>query len=145
HRADAVAPLLGHETRDLDRLQRRLPQRWSIAQPFLSWVERAALALPAPLEVVLGRDVRHHLVHRHEPLRRAAEDHLGLGSPRVWIAVWVIGGCREKCPSLAQVRADRPVGRVELGVDDRALAAAPEPILAIFAVALDRELGADAV
>ena len=37
----------------------------------------------------------------------------------VRITVLIIGGRREQRAGLAQVRADRPVGRVELGVDDR--------------------------
>ncbi len=51
----------------------------------------------------------------------------------------------EQRAGFAQVAVDRPVGRVELGVDDRTLAAEPQPVLAIFAVALDREDGIDAV
>src|SRR3546814_17422090 len=46
---------------------------------------------------------------------------------------------------VAQVGADRAVGGVELGVDHAALTAEPGPIFAIFAVALDREHGVDAV
>ena len=57
----------------------------------------------------------------------------------------VIRGCREQPAAVAQIAADRPVGGVELGVDDAALAAEPAPILAIFAVALDREHRVDAM
>ena len=45
----------------------------------------------------------------------------------------------------AKVGADRAVGGIELGVDHRSLTAEPAPIRAIFAVALDRENGIDAV
>ena len=53
---------------------------------------------------------------------------------------------RGKQPArLAQRDADRPVGRVEFGVDDTALTAEPEPVGAIFAVAFDREDRIDTV
>ena len=51
----------------------------------------------------------------------------------------------EQRAGLTQVGADRPVRRVELLVDDRALPAEPRPILAILAVALHREDRIDAV
>mgnify|MGYP002651516051 CR=1 FL=1 len=46
---------------------------------------------------------------------------------------------------LTQVGADRAVLADEFGVDDAPLPAEPEPVLAIFAVALDCEDGVDAV
>ncbi len=61
------------------------------------------------------------------------------------VAVLVIRARREQPARRAQVLADRPVRRVEFGVDDAALAAEPAPILAILAVALDREHRVDAV
>ena len=61
------------------------------------------------------------------------------------VAVLIVGRGGEQGAGLAQVRADRPVGRVELIVDDAALAAEPQPVLAILAVALDREHRIDAV
>ena len=79
-------------------------------------------------------------VHRHEPLGRAAVDHLGLGAPRMGVGVLVVSAGRQQAANLAQGGADRAIGGVELGVDDRALAAQPRPIGAILAIALDREL-----
>ena len=61
------------------------------------------------------------------------------------IAVLEIRAGREQPARLAQVRADRPVRRVELGVDHAALAAEPGPVGAILAVILDREDRIDAV
>src|SRR5690606_35976400 len=87
HRADAVAALFGHEAGLLDRFHRRLPQSGRTAQLLLGRIDRTAFAFPAPLVAVLGRDMRHHLVHRHEPLRGAAEDHLGLGAPAMRVGV----------------------------------------------------------
>ena len=52
---------------------------------------------------------------------------------------------RQQRPGLRQVRADRSVGGVELGVDDRALPAEPGPVGTIFPVALDREHWLDPV
>ncbi len=80
------------------------------------------------------------LVHRHEPLRGAAEDDLCLGAPAVRIAVRVVTVCKQRARSL-QVFQDRPVNRIELVVDDRALPAEPRPVGAVFAVALHREHG----
>src|SRR3546814_17085212 len=61
------------------------------------------------------------------------------------IAVLEILARGEEGAGVAQVRADRAVGRVELLVDDRSLAAEPEPVLAIAPVILAREDGVDAV
>ena len=44
------------------------------------------------------------------------------------VAVLEVGARGEQRAGLAQVRADRPVGRVELVVDDAALAAEPQPV-----------------
>ncbi len=85
------------------------------------------------------------LVHRHEPLRGAAEDHLGLRAPRMRVGVRIVLRCREQRARFAQVRTDRPIGGVELRVDHRALPAEPAPVLAVLAVALDRELRRQAV
>ena len=145
HAANAVAALRGDEARVVDRLHRRLPQRRRGAEVLLGGVDRAAFAFPALFAARLGLDVRHHLVHRDEPLRGGAEDDLGLRAPAVRIAVLIVGAGGEQCAGVAEVRADRAVGGVELGVDHAALAAEPRPILAIFAVALDREDGVDAV
>ena len=109
HRAHPVLRFLRHPARVVDRLERGLAQ-----------AGRAA-------------------VHRDEPLRGAAVDDLGLGAPAVRIGVPEIGAGREQAARLLEVRADRPVGRVEPGVDHRALAAEPEPVVAIFAVVGDRE------
>src|SRR3546814_19679731 len=62
-----------------------------------------------------------------------------LGPPAMRIAVLEILARGEEGAGVAQVRADRAVGRVELLVDDRSLAAEPEPVLAIAPVILDRE------
>ena len=105
HRAHPVPRFLRHPAGLVDRLRAR---------------SRAALGSPA--------------VHRDEPLRRAAVDDLGLGAPAMRIGVLEIGAGREQAAGLAQVRADRPVGRVELVVDHRALAAEPQPVVAILAV-----------
>lgn len=145
HRSDAVAALGRHEARALDRVHRGLPQRRRVAEALLIRVDRAAFAFPALLARRLGLDVRHHLVHRHEPLRGAAIDDLGLRAPAVRIAVLVVGAGGEQRAGFAQVGADGTVGGVELGVDDAALTAEPSPVLAIFAVALDRENGVEPV
>jgi hypothetical protein len=56
------------------------------------------------------------------------------------IAMLVVRTRREQPAGLAQVRADRPIGRVELGIDDRALSAEPAPVGAVLAVAFHGEL-----
>ena len=61
------------------------------------------------------------------------------------IAVLVVRTRRQQRTGRAQIRTDRPVGRVELGVDDAPLPAQPWPVGAIFAVALHREGGVDAM
>ncbi len=61
----------------------------------------------------------------------------------------IIGGRAEQSSSSIEVAADRPVGRVELGVDDRHVALVgawqPGPVLAIAAIGLDHEFRIDAV
>ena len=59
------------------------------------------------------------------------------------VAMLVVRTRGEQPPGFAQVRADRPVGGVELGVDDAALPAEPGPVLAVLAIAFNRELGAE--
>ncbi len=145
HRPDAVAALGGDEAGVVDRLHRRLPQGRGVAQALFGGIDRAAFALPAPFAARLGLDMRHHLVHRHEPLRGAAEDDLGFRAPAMRIAVLVVGAGGKQRAGVAEVAADRSVGGVELGVDDRSLTAEPCPVGAIFAVALDRENGVEAV
>ena len=61
------------------------------------------------------------------------------------IAVLEVRARREQRAGLAQVGADRPVGRVELVVDDAALAAEPQPVGPVDAVRIDREHRIDAV
>ena len=135
HRADAVAALFGHPTRVGDRAH------GGFAQGF-------ACVLVRPDRGFGGAQRRlavDRLVHRHEPLRRAAIDHLCLRAPRVGVGMLVIGGRCEQPARLAQSGADRAIGRVEFGVDDRAFAAQPSPIGAIFAIALNRKDRLDAV
>ena len=52
---------------------------------------------------------------------------------------------REQRAGVAQIRADRAIGRVELGIDHRPLPAEPRPVGAVLAVALDREHRIDPV
>jgi hypothetical protein len=61
------------------------------------------------------------------------------------VAVAIVGARRKQRSGGAEVSADRPVGGVELGVDDAALAREPAPVGAVLAVALDREDRVDAV
>ena len=61
------------------------------------------------------------------------------------VAVLEVGARGEQRAGLAQVRADRPVGRVELVVDDAALPAEPRPVGAVEAARVDREHRVDAV
>ena len=61
------------------------------------------------------------------------------------VAVLEVGGRGEQRAGLAQVGADRPVGRVELGVDHAALAAEPQPVGPVEAARIDREHRVDAV
>jgi hypothetical protein len=51
----------------------------------------------------------------------------------------VVRARRQQPARLAQRGADRPVGCVELRVDDRAFTAQPRPVRAVLAIALDRE------
>ena len=51
----------------------------------------------------------------------------------------------EQRARVAQVGADRSVFAYELGVDDAALPAQPQPVRAIFAISLDREDGVEAI
>ena len=85
---------------------------------------RAATQPPAA-----RRRVARAPVHRNEPLRRRALDHLGLGPPRMRIAVLEVVARREQRAGRAQVRTDRPVGADELLVDDASPArrATPSP------------------
>ncbi len=138
HRSDAVAALFGDEAGVGDGAQCQLAERRRL-------LDRAALIVPALLGEALAMIARQRPVHRHEPLRRAAVDDLGLRPPRMRIAVHEVRAGGEQGAGFAQVRADRPVRRVELGVDDAALPAQPQPVLAILAVALDREHRVDAV
>ena len=61
------------------------------------------------------------------------------------IAVLEVGARGEQRAGLAQVRADRPIRRVELGVDDAALPAEPQPVGSVEAARIDREHRVDAV
>ena len=61
------------------------------------------------------------------------------------VAVLEVGARGEQRAGFAQVGADRPVGRVELGVDDAALAAEPQPVGRGNAARIDREHRVDAV
>ena len=90
HRADAVLALLGHPAGLADGLERELAQRGGIV------LERAALVVPALARGAFGMLDPDCAVHRHEPLRRAAEDHLGLGTPRVRVGVLVVGAGGEQ-------------------------------------------------
>ena len=55
------------------------------------------------------------------------------------VAVLIIRRRREQAARFVQGRTDRPVRRVEFGVDDAAFTAEPEPIGTIFAITLNRE------
>src|SRR5205085_951990 len=159
HGPNAVFRLLGDPARILDRLKRGLAEtkprslqgRGRGPPGGAGWEGEGlffrgrALTLVRSANLSLSPGGRGMLVHRDEPLRGGAEDDLGLGPPAVRIAVLEVGGGGEQSPGLAQVRADRAVRRVELRVDDAALAAEPRPILAILPVAGDREDGIDAV
>ena len=89
------------------------------------------------------------LVHRHEPLRRAAIDHLGFRTPAMRIGMLVVVAGREQRARFAQIAADRAFGRIERLVDDAAAAflavlvqiasAEPFPVVAIAPVGHDRE------
>ena len=61
------------------------------------------------------------------------------------VAVLEVRARREQRACLAQVRADRPVGRIELGVDDAALSAEPQPVGPVEAAGIDREYRIDAI
>ena len=65
------------------------------------------------------------------------------------VGVRVVRARREQCARFAQVRADRAVGRVELGVDDAHAAlirtAEPAPVVAVAPVVHHREDGVDTV
>src|SRR4051794_36766853 len=61
------------------------------------------------------------------------------------VAVLEVGARGEQRPRLAQVGADRPVGRVELGVDDATLSAEPQPVGPVEAARVYREHRVDAV
>ena len=129
HAADAVAALFRDEAGGGNRGQRGFAQGFAgLLFAADTSLDRAERGLPVDLAI-----------HRHEPLRRAAEDHLGLRPPRVRIGMLVVRRGGEQRAGFAQVGADRAVGRVELGIDHAALAAQPAPVGAILAIAFDRE------
>ena len=117
HRTDAVAALFGNEARVGDGLQRALAQGRGQRVAF----DRLRLSgwcicglFPAPLVLSLSKD-RHfgrakRLVHRHEPLRRAAIDDLGLAAPAMRIGMLVVVAGRQQPARFAQVRTDRTFG-----------------------------------
>ena len=130
HRAQPVAALLRHEAGVGDRLHGDMAQRAPSLRRRAACVEqRAALILPPlPRRTSGTASRRHRLVHGDEPLRGAAVDDLGLRPPRMRVAMLEVRARGEQPAGLAQVRADRPVGRIELGVDDAALPAEPQPV-----------------
>ena len=148
---EILAGLAVHEQRD-----RHAPSALSAEHPVRAALDHrgdAVLALfrhPAGLgngghRLFAQRAAGHVLIHRHKPLRRAAIDDLGLGPPRMRIAVLIVRTRREQTTGLAQRGADRAVGRVELGVDDAAFAAEPGPVVTILAIAQHREHRLNAV
>ncbi len=128
HRTDAVAALFGNEARVGDRLQGAAAQRAATGKV---------------------------LVHRHEPLRRAAIDDLGLAAPAMRIGMLVVVAGGQQPTGFAQVRTDRPFGRIERLVDDAAAAfpavrvhiapTQPFPVVAITPVGHDGEHRLDAM
>ena len=143
HRADTIAPAFGHEAHALDFGEGALTQRAG-----RSLCMANALALDdRRVDRMLRFD--QGLVHRHEPLRRAAVDDLRLGAPRVRVGVLVVRARAQQRARFGEVRADRPVGRVEVGVDDRTAAlvipAKPRPVVAVHAAIVDREDRVDPV
>ena len=136
HRTDAVAALFRDEAGVGDGAQRKLAKRRSLAN-------RTPFIVPALLGdgfTMLGGDGS---IHSDEPLRGATVDDPRLRAPAVGVTVAKIA-CGEERAGLLEVAADRAVGGVELGIDNRALPAEPGPVLAIFAVALDCKDGIDA-
>ena len=55
------------------------------------------------------------------------------------VAVLEVRACGEQHSGLAQVRADRAIGSIELGVDNRALPAEPKPVGSVEAARVNRE------
>ena len=143
HRSDAVAALLGHEAGLGDGVHRELAERRTAIVADL--VDLAAFIFPALLGAGDRRELRERPVHRHEPLRRAAVDDLGLRPPRMRIAVRKSALAASKAPASRRSEQIGPSGRVELVVDDAALPAEPQPVGPVLAVAFDREDRVDAV
>ena len=122
HRADPAAALFGDEADALD------------------FGHGAAAQRAAAVEF---------LVHRHEPLRGAAIDHLGFRPPAMRVGMLVIVTRRQQRARFAQIAADRAFGRIERLVDHAAAAflavlvqiasAEPFPVVAIAPVGHDRE------
>ena len=61
------------------------------------------------------------------------------------VGMLVVRRSRNQPASLAQRLADRAIGRIELGIDHRALPAEPAPVLAVLAIALHRKHRLDPV
>ena len=57
----------------------------------------------------------------------------------------VIGRSCQQSAHFAQIRTDRAIRRIELGVDDRSLPAQPRPVFAVLAIAFNRELRVQAI
>ena len=122
HRADPAAALFGNEANAFDLGHGAAAQRAAAAQ---------------------------FLVHRHEPLRRAAIDDLGLRAPRMRVGMLVIVAGRKQRARFAQIVADRAFGRIERLVDHAAATflavlvqiarAEPLPVVAVAPVGHDRE------
>ena len=116
HRADAVAALVGHEAGPTDRVQRHFAQARRAGMSLVVDHRVAALVLPALLARAQRRQVLKRAVHRHEPLRGAAEDDLGLRAPRMRVGVLVVGAGREQPPASRRSEQIGPSGALNLGL-----------------------------
>src|SRR3954454_7154477 len=144
---DPIRALLDHRTQPIATLFRDEASRGDRAHGKAAQGRRlraiqrvgAAFIVPSLLRAAFRREMWQRLVHRDEPLRRAAIDDLGLRPPRMRVTVLEVRARSEERPDIPQVRAYWPVGRIELGVDHAALSAEPQPIGTVETARIDGE------
>ncbi len=147
HRADAVAALLRNEAGLGDGVHRQLAEGRA-----LGLVDRVGTAfiVPALFRPGFRRELAERLVHRDEPLRRAAVDDLCLRPPAMRIAVLEIRARREQRAVASRKSVQiGPSGALNLALMTLRLRflsrARPSPVITKTAIGLNGEHRIDSV